>query len=107
MTSASPMRKEFVGRMREASDEEVGQRTEGKAVERAERVGKCGWDQRLVFGDEEVAEFGDQVWESYENEGEGAGAKEGADAMDVDGDAQAEEGEWWCTGKKKCERHNG
>ncbi|KAI0271367.1 hypothetical protein BC834DRAFT_966858 [Gloeopeniophorella convolvens] len=60
------------------------------AVQRAEAVEQCGWDQRLCFGDEEVAEFGAGVLESYE-----------------EGDGGAEEAEWWCTGKKKCERHAG
>ena len=63
------------------------------AIERAVQVGQCGWDQRLCFGDEEWAEFGADVFESYEtanpnnlNEGDG---------------------EWWCIGKKMCDRHAG
>ncbi|GLB36191.1 putative PHD-finger [Lyophyllum shimeji] len=66
------------------------------ATERAEQVGECGWDQRLCFGDEEWADFGAGVLESYEEvkaDGE-AGAAEG-------------EGEWWCPGKKTCDRHAG
>ncbi|KAI0068353.1 hypothetical protein BV25DRAFT_1793493 [Artomyces pyxidatus] len=66
------------------------------AVRRSEAVDACGWDQRLCFGDEEVADFGTGVLESYEEMG-----REG-DAMHVDG-----EGEWWCQGKRKCERHAG
>ncbi|KAF8078581.1 hypothetical protein FPV67DRAFT_1465728 [Lyophyllum atratum] len=67
------------------------------ATERAEQVGECGWDQRLCFGDEEWAEFGVGVLESYDDmkaeQGEG-GTAEG-------------EGEWWCPGKKMCDRHAG
>ncbi|KAJ6575165.1 hypothetical protein B0H19DRAFT_1254764 [Mycena capillaripes] len=68
------------------------------ASERAEQVGQCGWDQRLCFGDEEWADFGAGVLESYED-----GAKEGA--MQVDGPPDPEE--WWCAGTEKCERHAG
>lgn len=67
------------------------------AVERAEQVGQCGWDQRLCFGDQEWAEFGTGVLESYEllnNSGEGK-------------NGNPNEGEWWCTGKNMCERHAG
>ncbi|KAI0051689.1 hypothetical protein FA95DRAFT_193514 [Auriscalpium vulgare] len=71
------------------------------AIERAESVDGCGWDQRFCFGDEEVAEFGAGVLESYEEAGQGATG----DAMQVDG--AAEEGECWCQGKKKCDRHVG
>ncbi|THH34070.1 hypothetical protein EUX98_g59 [Antrodiella citrinella] len=70
------------------------------ATARADTLDECGWDQRLCFGDEEYAEFGPGVLESYEEEA----AHEG-DEMQVDG-AQ-EVGEWWCRGKKKCERHAG
>ncbi|KAI0257633.1 hypothetical protein BJV78DRAFT_1116378 [Lactifluus subvellereus] len=66
------------------------------AIQHADTIEQCGWDQRLCFGDEEVAEFGASVLESYE---------EGHPQTDVDG-AQ-EEAEWWCTGKKKCDRHSG
>ncbi|KAH9082155.1 hypothetical protein EDB83DRAFT_2592135 [Lactarius deliciosus] len=65
------------------------------AIQHADTIEQCGWDQRLCFGDEEVAEFGASVLESYE-EGQ----------TDVDG-TQQEEAEWWCTGKKKCDRHSG
>lgn len=77
------------------------------AMERSERVlDECGWDQRLCFGDEEWAEFGDGVLESYEEvSGGGMRSDEQNEAMQVDG--QSEEGEWWCRGKKKCERHSG
>ena len=71
------------------------------AAARAERVQECGWDQRLCFGDEEVLEFGADVPETYEED-----ARRGtpdADGMQVDGAM----GEWWCRGKKKCDRHAG
>ncbi|KAH9835591.1 uncharacterized protein C8Q71DRAFT_709031 [Rhodofomes roseus] len=71
------------------------------AAARAEQLDECGWDQRLCFGEEEYAEFGTSVLESYEEAGQTAG-----DAMQVDG-AQVEEGEWWCRGQKKCARHAG
>jgi len=66
------------------------------AIQHAETIEQCGWDQRLCFGDEEVAEFGASVLESYE---------ENHSQADVDG--TQEEAEWWCTGKKKCDRHSG
>ncbi|KAJ7619073.1 hypothetical protein DFH06DRAFT_1306290 [Mycena polygramma] len=68
------------------------------ASERAEQVSQCGWDQRLCFGDDEWADFGTGVLESYED-----GGKEGA--MQVDGAPDPEE--WWCVGSEKCERHAG
>lgn len=73
------------------------------ASERAEKVDECGWDQRLCFGEEEWDDFGAEVLESYEEK-----AKEEAsdDVMQVDG-VTTGHGEWWCTGKKKCERHAG
>ena len=70
------------------------------ATARAESLDECGWDQRLCFGDEEYAEYGPGVLESYEEE-----HAHQEDEMQVDG-AQ-EVGEWWCRGKKKCERHAG
>ncbi|KAI0793467.1 hypothetical protein C8Q75DRAFT_713369 [Abortiporus biennis] len=72
------------------------------ATLRAEGLDECGWDQRLCFGDEEYAEFGQGVLESYEEDGH---QRDGdtEDAMQVDG----VEGEWWCKGKKKCARHAG
>ena len=76
------------------------------ASARAAKVDQCGWDQRLCFGDEEWVEFGAGVWEGYEESGRRDGAKE--DAMQVDGAPPPEdEGEWWCVGKKVCERHAG
>jgi hypothetical protein len=77
------------------------------ATERSERVDECAWDQRLCFGVEEYADFGTEVLASYEENTEKEEAKhEGDDAMQVDSTG-AEEGEWWCRGKKKCERHAG
>ena len=70
---------------------------------RAEHVDQCGWDQRLCFGDEEWVEFGPGVWESY---GAEEGRTGGQESMDVDG-APEDEGAWWCSGKKVCERHAG
>ena len=71
------------------------------AIERADRKGECGWDQRLCFGDEEWREFGEGVLESYD-----APVASESTRMDVDGE-ETEEAEWWCRGKKKCERHAG
>lgn len=69
------------------------------ASERADQVGLCGWDQRLCFDDEEWAEIGAGVLESYEGLKEDGGDGE----MDVDaGDEQ-----WWCPGQKLCDRHAG
>jgi hypothetical protein len=73
------------------------------ASERAERVDECGWDQRLCFGEEEWVDFGAEVLESYE---EKANEETTEDGMQVDG-VTTSHGEWWCTGKKKCERHSG
>jgi COMPASS component SPP1 len=67
------------------------------ATERSERLDQCSWDQRLCFGNEEWADFGAGVLESYEEEG---------NSMQVDSTTEGE-GEWWCTGKKKCDRHAG
>lgn len=68
------------------------------ATERAASVEQCGWDQRLCFGDEDYAEYGPGVLETYEDE-----VGKADDGMQVDG---AEE-TWWCVGKKKCDRHAG
>lgn len=68
------------------------------ASERAEEVGQCGWDQRLCYGEDEWAEFGAGVLDSYED-----GAKEGS--MQVDGPGDPED--WWCVESDKCERHAG
>jgi len=64
------------------------------ASERAEQVGLCGWDQRLCFGEDEWADFGVGVLESYED-----GQKDGG--MQVDPE------EWWCLESSQCERHAG
>ena len=74
------------------------------ASERAGKVDECGWDQRLCFGEEEWADFGPEVLESYEEER--VKVNSGDDAMSLDA-TSAMHGEWWCTGKKKCERHAG
>ncbi len=71
------------------------------AAARADVVQQCGWDQRLCFGDTEVVEFGADVLETYEEE-QAREVKEDEDAMQVD-----EVNEWWCKGKKKCDRHAG
>jgi COMPASS component SPP1 len=76
------------------------ERLVGLASQRAQSVGLCGWDQRLCFEDEEWAEFGPAVWESYGCDEGGSEVKEGAGV-------QEDEGEWWCVGKKVCERHAG
>lgn len=74
------------------------------ASERAAKMDECGWDQRLCFGEEEWAEFGPEVLESY---GEArVKVESGDDAIPLDA-ASGMHGEWWCTGKKKCERHAG
>ncbi|TFK77058.1 hypothetical protein BDN72DRAFT_24762 [Pluteus cervinus] len=74
------------------------------AKERAEQVGLCGWDQRLCFGDEEWADFGAEVLESYEESKPIPRTED--DEMEVDGGGE-EEGEWWCPGGAVCERHAG
>ncbi len=66
------------------------------ASDRAQQLGECGWDQRLCFGDEEYVEYGEGVLESYESLASG----------DVQNDVESE-GEWWCRGPTKCERHSG
>lgn len=73
------------------------------ASEHAERVDECGWDQRLCFGEEEWVDFGAEVLESYEEKGKEEATE---DAMQLDG-VTTSHGEWWCTGKKKCDRHAG
>lgn len=77
------------------------------ASDRSEYVEVCGWDQRLCFGDEEIIEFGKDAIESYDDShppNAQVGAAEG-EGMDVD--EPVDEGEWWCPGKKKCDRHAG
>lgn len=72
------------------------------ASERAELVGQCGWDQRLCCDDEELADIGAGMLESYEDTKVEDAADDGAD-MEVDGGIE----QWWCPGKKVCERHAG
>ena len=73
------------------------------AIARADSLrNECGWDQRLCMDDEDYADYGRAVLESYE---EGHGQPNGVDAMHVDGTLEA--GEWWCRGVKKCPRHAG
>ena len=67
------------------------------ASERSESAGTCGWDRRLCMGDEEWADRGQGILESYEDRGE-------AD-MDVDGNEG--DGEWWCEEEAACSRHMG
>ncbi|KAJ2913412.1 hypothetical protein MD484_g7012, partial [Candolleomyces efflorescens] len=69
------------------------------ATERAETVNQCGWDQRLCYGDEEWAEQGQSVFDSYEDRGDGD--------MDVDGQSDNGEGDWWCPEEASCSRHVG
>lgn len=71
------------------------------AAQRAAKMDECGWDQRLCFGKEEWTDFGAEVLDSYEEKTE-----HGNDTMHVD-DTSSSHGEWWCVGKKKCERHAG
>lgn len=71
------------------------------AAARAEQLDECGWDQRICFGEEEYAEFGGGVLESYEE-----GEQPASDAMHVDM-GPTEDSEWWCGGPKKCTRHAG
>ncbi|KAK7694611.1 hypothetical protein QCA50_001797 [Cerrena zonata] len=70
------------------------------AAARADEVNECGWDQRLCFDHDEYAEFGASVFDSYDD-----AQRENEDAMQVDGGV--EDGEWWCKGHHKCERHAG
>lgn len=74
------------------------------AAARADRVDECGWDQRLIFDEEEYLEFGEGVLESYEERSPQPNGAVG-DSMQVDG--ADGHGEWWCQGKKKCQRHAG
>ncbi|KIK71042.1 hypothetical protein GYMLUDRAFT_33157 [Collybiopsis luxurians FD-317 M1] len=66
------------------------------ASDRSENLGQCGWDQRLCFSDEDWADYGEGVLESYTEQGEGP-AENG----------NGEEPEWWCPGDQDCERHAG
>ncbi|KAJ4486197.1 hypothetical protein J3R30DRAFT_1468583 [Lentinula aciculospora] len=64
------------------------------ATDRSENLEQCGWDQRLCFSDEDWADYGEGVLESY---------------TEQDGSAEnnLEEAEWWCPGDQECERHAG
>jgi COMPASS component SPP1 len=64
------------------------------ASQRSEEVGECGWDQRLCMDDEEWVEVGPTILENY-------------DGQDQQDDESETFGEWWCRGKKKCDRHAG
>ncbi|KAM5535426.1 hypothetical protein V8D89_010948 [Ganoderma adspersum] len=74
------------------------------AAARADRVDECGWDQRLIFDEEEYLEFGEGVLESYE---ERSPQLNGAVSDSMQVDRADGHGEWWCQGKKKCQRHAG
>ncbi|TFK89792.1 hypothetical protein K466DRAFT_574632 [Polyporus arcularius HHB13444] len=63
---------------------------------------ECGWDQRLCMDDEDYADYGRAILDSYQ---EGHAQPNGVDAMHVDGTLEA--GEWWCRGVRKCPRHAG
>lgn len=69
------------------------------ASRRSEAIDTCGWDQRLCFSDEEMAEAGVGALESYEE-------KEVVVDVVPEESMQADR-EWWCLGKKKCDRHPG
>lgn len=64
------------------------------ATQRSEEVGECGWDQRLCMDDEEWIEAGPAILENYD----------GHDQQDDESESFVE---WWCRGKKKCDRHAG
>ena len=74
------------------------------ASERAEHVGQCGWDHRLCCDDEEMADIGAGMLESYED-AKVEGVKEENGDTDMEGDGHDEQ--WWCPGKKVCDRHAG
>ena len=67
------------------------------AIDRAKAVGECGWDQRLCFDEEEWAEFGEGILESYVDD-----SKPGEEPEETHDDAV-----WWCRGGTKCDRHAG
>lgn len=74
------------------------------ASERAELMGQCGWDQRLCLDDEEWADVGAGVLESYEHVKAESTKENGVDGeMEVDGSEE----QWWCPGQKVCDRHQG
>lgn len=64
------------------------------ASQRSEELGECGWDQRLCMDDEEWVEVGPAILGNY-------------DGQDQQEDEPEPFGEWWCRGKKKCDRHAG
>jgi COMPASS component SPP1 len=64
------------------------------ASQRSEEVGECGWDQRLCMDDEEWIEVGSTILENYD----------GQDQQDDESESFVD---WWCRGKKKCDRHAG
>lgn len=64
------------------------------ATQRSEEVGGCGWDQRLCMDDEEWIEVGPAILENYD----------GQDQQDDESESFVD---WWCRGKKKCDRHAG
>ncbi|GJE86068.1 PHD-type domain-containing protein [Phanerochaete sordida] len=72
----------------------------GYAAQRAERHGECGWDGRLLWSSDEVREYGADVLDAYERI-----EMRGGDEMSIDD--QVDDGGWWCTGKRKCDRHAG
>jgi COMPASS component SPP1 len=74
------------------------------ASERAEQVGQCGWDQRLCCDDEELADIGAGMLESYED-AKVESVKE--EIGDVDMEVDGHDEQWWCPGKKVCDRHAG
>lgn len=74
------------------------------ASERAEHVGQCGWDQRLCCDDDELADIGAGMLDSYDDVKVDGVKEENGDAdMEIDG----HEEQWWCPGKKVCDRHAG
>ena len=80
------------------------------AIERAKAVEECGWDQRLCFGEDEWAEFGEDVLESYSDESKvQASHDHAASAVDqeMQVDGPLDESPWWCRGQQKCDRHAG
>jgi len=74
------------------------------ASERAEQVSQCGWDQRLCCDDDQLADIGAGMLESYEESKLENGKEDDGDGgMEVDGSDE----QWWCPGKKFCDRHAG
>lgn len=75
------------------------------AIDRAKAVEECGWDQRLCFGEDEWAEFGEGVLESYSDESKAQASH--SDVNTEEHDMQVDESPWWCRGEQKCDRHAG